>query len=201
MMRWNTLTEKQARILKFISNRIKIQGSPPTIREIAIFFGFKSTGTVRDYIRVLSKKGFLRHNPRVARGLEIARSQFHIFKIPILGRVMAGAPHPAYEDIEGYIDFKEFSVSDDIFALRVKGDSMSGAGILEGDLALVKKQLIADEGDIVVALIDDEATIKYFYREKDRVRLEPANKNYKSIYADRDFSIIGKVISTIRRYV
>lgn len=192
------LTKKQERVFKFILGRIKTQGSSPTIREIAEHFGFKSTGTVRDYINSLIKKGLLKHTPRIARGLEVIG--MHLFKIPIFGRIRAGMPHPPYEDIEGYIDFKEFSISDEIFALRVKGDSMRDAGILDGDLALVRKQPIARDGDIVVALIDNEATIKRFYRERDRIKLEPANKNYKNIYADKDFRIIGKVISTIRKY-
>lgn len=192
------LTKKQERVLKFILDKIKIQGSSPTIREIGRHFGFKSTGTVRDYINSLAKKGLLKHTPRIARGIEVIGT--HLFKVPILGRIRAGAPYPAYEDIEGYVDFKEFSVSDEIFALRVKGDSMEGAGILEGDLALVRRQPVARDGDIVVALIDNEATIKRFYREKNRIRLEPANKDYKNIYVDKDFRIIGKVISVIRKY-
>ncbi|MFH0839185.1 MAG: transcriptional repressor LexA [Candidatus Omnitrophota bacterium] len=195
----NVLTKKQEKVFRFIYERIKNQGSSPTIREIAGRFGFKSTGTVRDYIRSLQGKGFLRHTPNIARGLEIINA--NLFAIPILGRVRAGAPHPAHEDVEGYMDFKEFSVSDDIFALRVKGDSMKDAGILEGDLVLVKKNPIAHDRDIVVAVIDNEVTIKYFYKEKERIKLEPANKDYKTIYANKDCAIIGKVISSVRKYV
>ncbi|MBM3253332.1 MAG: transcriptional repressor LexA [Candidatus Omnitrophica bacterium] len=192
------LTRKQERVFRFISDRIRTQGTSPTIREIATHFGFKSTGTVRDYINCLTKKGLLKHIPRIARGIEVRDA--HLFKVPIVGRIRAGEPHTAHQDIEGYVDFKEFSIRGEIFALRVKGDSMKDLGILEGDLALVKKQPIATDGDIVVALIDNEATLKRFYKEKDRIRLEPANRNYKSIYVDRDFRIIGKVISIVRKY-
>jgi len=192
------LTKKQEKVLRFIETRVRTHGSSPTIREIANHFKFSSTGTVRDYIKVLLKKGLLSYTPKVARGIEVVGNR--LFKIPILGRIRAGMPHPTHEDIEGHIDFKEFSISNEIFALRVKGDSMVDAGIFEGDLALIKKTPLADNGNIVVALIEDEATIKRFYREKDRVRLEPANKDYSPIYASRDFRIIGKVISLIRKY-
>ncbi|MFH1655506.1 MAG: transcriptional repressor LexA [Candidatus Omnitrophota bacterium] len=197
------LTAKQRKVLLFIQNKIKEEGIPPTIREIAGHFGFSSTGTVRDYLNNLKKKGYLRITPKKSRAIELIRRAG--FRIPILGQVMAGPPDLAFEEVDEYLDLDDFSSrrEKDIFALRIKGDSLIDAGIFEGDVAIVRKQPAAQDGDFIVALIEDEATVKRFrhktQRREHRIWLEPANKNYPPIH--REFSLIGKVIGVLRRYV
>lgn len=194
------LTRKQQKVLEFIRGQIKKAGAPPTIREIGEKFGFNSTGTVRDYLRALSKKGFIKLGERKSRGIELVKSMTQ--GIPILGRVMAGEPNLAVEDIEGYIDLEEFQphLTSEVFALRVKGDSMINAGIHERDLVIVRRQSTALTGEVVVALINsDEATVKYIKKKDGKIFLEPANENYEPIYTE--FTIIGKVIAVFRKYV
>lgn len=197
------LSSKQRKVLLFIQDKIREEGIPPTIREIAASFGFSSTGTVRDYLNILKKKGYLKISPKKSRCIELIRRAG--FRIPILGHVMAGPPDLAFEEVEGYLDLDDFSsrYDKDIFALRIKGDSMIDAGMFEGDLAIVRKQSAAQDGDFIVALIENEATVKRF-RHKTRGRdhsiwLEPANRNYSPIH--KEFSLIGKVIGVLRKYV
>jgi len=192
------ITPKQRKILRFIQNKISHDGRPPTIREIATWFGFKSTGTVRDYLKILAKKGYLKLNPKKSRAIELARNI--AFRIPILGQITAGLPNLAYEEIDEYLNLENFlsSADKEIYALRVKGDSMSGKNIFDGDLALVKRQPLADDGDVVAALIESEATIKTLRKKHNRAYLEPANKRYSTIHDE--FKIIGKVIATIRKH-
>jgi repressor LexA len=197
------LTAKQRKVLLFIQDKIKQEGFPPTIREIAASFGFSSTGTVRDYLAALKKKGYLKITPKKSRCIDLVRRAG--FRIPILGNVMAGPPNLAFEEVQGYLDLDDFSSrhDNDIFALRIKGDSMVDAGIFEGDIAIVRKQSAAQDGDFIVALIEDEATVKRFrHQAKARdhhIWLEPANRNYQPIH--EEFSLIGKVIGVLRRYV
>ncbi|HOD11794.1 MAG TPA: transcriptional repressor LexA [Candidatus Omnitrophota bacterium] len=192
------LTEKQKNVLQFIFNKIKNDKLPPTIREIAEEFGFSSTGTVRDYLRALVDKGYIKINEGKARAIELVKDAF---RIPVLGAVAAGSPTLAVEDIEGYVDLNDLFFSDaDIFALRVKGDSMIEAGIMPDDLVLVRRQQAAEIGDVVVALIGDEATVKHLVREGKNFYLHPANSAYQPIPVNEDVSLIGKVITSIRRY-
>jgi len=192
------LSPKQKEVFSFIRESILRKNLPPTLREIAVYFGFSSTGTVRDYLESLCKKGYIKLNPRRARAIELIKGSSGI---PVLGRVSAGHPKLAEEDIEGYIGFDELMIpGEGVFALRVKGDSMSGAGILEGDIVVVRRLQKADEGDIVVALIHDEATVKFFRRRGKKYVLAPANDQYKEIVFGESFCIIGKVISVIRKY-
>lgn len=197
------LTSKQRKVLSFIQDKISQEGFPPTIREIAASFGFSSTGTVRDYLSALKKKGYLKIAPKKSRCIELIRRVG--FRIPILGTVMAGPPNLAFEEAEGYLDLDDFSskYDKDIFALRIKGDSMVEAGMFEGDLAIIRKQSAAQDGDFIVALIENEATVKRFrHKAKGKehsIWLEPANKNYQPIH--KEFSLIGKVIGVLRRYV
>lgn len=195
---YTDITPKQKKILRFIQNKISHEGKPPTIREIASWFGFKSTGTVRDYLRILAKKGYLKLTPKKSRAIELAKNI--AFRIPIIGQITAGIPNLAYEEIDEYLNLENFlsSADKEIYALRVKGDSMVGKNIFEGDLALVKKQLVADDGDIIAALIENEATIKTLRNKNNKVYLEAANKHYSPI--SKEFKVIGKVIATIRRY-
>ena len=197
------LTKKQKEVLLFIQDKIREEGIPPTIREIGRNFGFASTGTVRDYLNNLKKKGYIRITPKKSRSIELIRRLG--FRIPILGQVMAGPPDLAFEEVEGYLDLDDYSsrYDKDVFALRIKGDSMIDAGIFEGDLAIVRKQSAAQDGDFIVALIESEATVKRF-RHKTRNRdhkiwLEPANSNYSPIH--KEFSLIGKVVGVLRKYV
>ncbi|MFC1704271.1 transcriptional repressor LexA [Candidatus Omnitrophota bacterium] len=191
------LTYKQRKILQFIQKKIRHEGIPPTIREIAQQFGFSSTGTVRDYLNVFIGKGYLKKTPRKSRHIELKK---HLgFRIPVVGQVMAGPPDLALEEFGEYLDLDEFSSTPEqpIFCLRIKGDSLIDAGIFEGDLAMVKKQRVAHNGDLIVALIDKEATAKRLRQKGAKIWLEAANKNYPPIH--KDFSIIGRVIGIVRK--
>ena len=194
------LTEKQKRVLQFIARKIWREKNSPTIREIAKNFKFSSTGTVRDYLWALQKKGYIRLAKKRSRAIELIGEK--LLQIPIVAQVYAGSPILTYEDIEGYLDLERMIFHDEqIFALRVKGDSMIEAGIMPEDLVLVRRQLVCENGDIIVALLDGETTIKYFKQRKGKASLLPANKNYAPILIKGNFSVIGKVISVVRRYV
>jgi repressor LexA len=193
------LTSKQQKVFDFIREQTR-RNIPPTIREIAEELGFSSTGTVRDYLTALQKKGYLKRTSHKSRAIELLKNSF---KIPVIATITAGKPDFAYEDIQGYIDTNDLFLGrlaqDDVFALRVKGDSMVEAGIREGDFAVMKKQASANNGDIVAALLEyNEVTLKRLRRRCGKFFLEPANKDYQSIY--KDFSVIGKLITIIRKY-
>ena len=191
------LTRKQKKVLDFIVEQIRFSGSPPTRREIVKHFGFSSPGSPRVHLNALARKGYIRLKKGISRGIELLTP---VFGIPILGRTSAGKPIEAIENIEDYLDLsKIFLKEENLFALKVKGDSMEGEGIKEGDLAIVKKQPLANNGDIVVALIEDEALIKKFYKDKNVVRLEAANPKYQPILTQKA-EIIGKVVSILRNY-
>lgn len=193
------LTARQKEILKFIYETIKATNLPPTLREIAAHFDFSSTGTVRDHLKALVHKGYLKISSNKSRAIELVKEM--LFRVPILGSVRAGSPNLAVEEIEGYLNLDRLIFSDDnIFALRVKGDSMINAGILPDDLVLVRRQESARIGETVVALIGEEATVKKLNRKGARYYLEPANALYQPIPVDETASIIGKVISIIRKY-
>ncbi|OGX34892.1 MAG: repressor LexA [Omnitrophica WOR_2 bacterium RIFCSPHIGHO2_02_FULL_52_10] len=193
------LTSKQKEVLKFIYESIKGNSLPPTVREIAEHFHFSSTGTVRDYLRALVSKVYIRTTRLKSRAIELVREA--LFSIPILGKVQAGLPNLAIEEIEGYLNLDSLVFSDDsTFALRVRGDSMINAGILPDDLVLVRRQNMAQTGETVVAMVEDEATVKSLRRRGNDYFLEPANPNYPPILVDQKVSIIGKVISVVRRF-
>ncbi len=195
----SSLTLKQKEVLRFVDVTIKSTRIPPTLREIAGHFGFASTATVRDHLKALIQKGFVRVSAKKSRAIELVKE--NIFSIPVLGSVRAGLPSLAVEDIEGYLDLDSIVFSDEnIFALKVKGDSMIEAGIMPGDLVLVRRQSMAKTGETIVALIGEEATIKHLRRKKDQFYLEPANPKYEPVMVTNEVSIIGKVISVIRRY-
>lgn len=198
------LTQKQRDVLKFIYDAIKTSNLPPTIREIAQHFGFSSTGTVRDYLHALAQKGYIRLTANKSRAIELVKEA--LFSVPILGQVQAGLPTLAVEEIEEYLQLDSLVFSeDDTFALRVRGDSMIEAGIMQDDLVLVKRQNMAQTGETVVALVGDpaggaEATVKHL-RKRDRMYyLEPANPMYDPIPVNEDVKIIGKVISVVRKF-
>ena len=193
------LTVKQKEVLKFIYGSIKSNSLPPTVREIAEHFRFSSTGTVRDYLKALVNKGYIRITANKSRAIELVREM--LFSFPILGKVQAGLPSLAVEEIEGYLNLDSLVFSDDsTFALRVRGDSMIEAGIMPDDLVLVSKQNMAQTGETIVAMVDDEATVKKLRRRGTDYYLEPANPNYNAILVDHKVSIIGRVISVVRRF-
>jgi repressor LexA len=192
------LTTKQAAVLKFLQNKVIEEGRPPTLREIGERFGFKSTGTTRDYLHNLSQKGYIKLKARQARSIELVKPL--ALRIPILGQIMAGMPDLALEEIEGYISLDDFLSNQDrqIFALKIKGESMIEKGIQEGDLAIIRRQRLANEGDIIAALIDQEATIKILKKRGESFILAPANAAYPEIR--KAFTILGKVIAVIKKF-
>ena len=198
------LTERQQEIFEFIRQIIRSTGIPPTLREIGRRFAIRSTNGVREVLAVLEKKGYIRRKPFLSRSIELADEPAPAFEsVPIVGRVAAGLPILAVENIDGQIAVdRSFLPSGEVFSLRVAGDSMKDEGICDGDLVLVKKQDTARRGEIVVAVIGEEATVKKFYPERGRVRLEPANVSYGPIIVEKStpgFFIAGKVVGLMRR--
>lgn len=198
------LTPPQQKLLTYILDNIRKSGSPPTVREICHAFGYRSTGTARDHLEALETKGYLKKLPGKSRGLipqnwaTILRAEF--LPMPILGRVIAGGPLLAEENIEGSLDLSEEFAGQKTFALKVHGDSMIEAGICEDDLVVVRGQDHAEVGDIVVALVDGESTVKRLERRNNKLLLNPANPIYEPIPVTGNTSIIGKVIGVIRSY-
>ena len=197
-MNIGNLTRQQYRVLKFIFQRVRREGRPPTVREICEHFGFSSTGSARVHLRALEKKGYLTHRG-VHRGLELVWPKvWGLFGIPIVGRVPAGRPRLADAEFLGTLTPEDFYPEEEgLFALKVQGDSMVGAGILPGDVVIVREQPTADPGDVVVALIEDEATVKRLSRKGGKLYLEPANPRYEAVELDGG-RILGKVIKVLR---
>jgi len=195
----DTLTPKQKEVLKFIYEQIRFKQLAPTIREIGEKFHFSSTGTVRDYLNALVNKGYIRVQEGKSRAIELVKEA--LFQVPVLGRVQAGQPVFAAEDLLGYLNLDQFVFPEpDVFALRVRGESMRDAGIVEGDFVLIRKQEHAQPGDIVVALIGEEATVKRLAKRGAQFFLDPANPDFKPIPLTGEASIIGKVLQVVRNY-
>ena len=189
-------TDKQEKILEFLNQHIEEKGFPPTVREICAAVGLKSTATVSYHLNELKKQGRIQGDSSKRRAISLPESQ-RGGRIPVLGVVTAGLPIYAHEDIEGYIPWDGDA---NCFALRIRGDSMINAGILDGDKVVVRQQPDASEGDIVIALLEDEATCKRYHREQDgSFWLLPENPAYDPIPAN-DASILGKVKAVIREY-
>jgi repressor LexA len=215
------LTSTQGKTLIFLKNFIRELGYPPTLREIASHFGLKGPKAPQKTLNILERKGYIRRTPGESRAIEILdgmewrhwvqsygmdivdTDEKSTFRIPIIGRVTAGEPILAIENIEGYIHIdRSFVSSKNVFLLRVQGDSMIEAHIQDGDFALVKPQSSAENGEIVVALIEDEATIKRIFQKRDLVRLEPANSAMEPIVVqkgEKKVSIVGKVVGIFRK--
>lgn len=199
-----SLTPPQQKLLTYILDSIRGSGRPPTVREICHAFGYRSTGTARDHLHALETKGHLTKLPGKSRGLvpynwpKILRAEFP--PMPILGRVPAGGPLLAEENIEGTLDLTEEFAGQKVFALKVHGDSMIEAGICEGDLVVVRAQDHAEAGEIVVALVDGESTVKRLARRNGKFWLQPANRRYEPIAVAGDTKVRGKVIGVIRSY-
>jgi len=206
------LTDREREVLDFIISRTRAKGAPPTIREIGAAFQIASTNGVRYYLASLERKGCILRNRRLSRGIEIvggvqpaSAPPANVVSVPVVGRVAAGHPLLAAENIEDTIVLDRSVTRDgNVFALAVVGDSMRDAGILPGDKVIVRQQSTAASGDIVVALIGDDATVKHYRPEGDRVILEPANPAYQPIVIDgtghESFSVIGKVVGVVRLY-
>ena len=202
------LTDKERAILEFVISATRLNGYPPSVRDICAETGIKSTSTVFSYIKRLEEKGYLEKEDGKSRSIRTKAdpAERNSIRVPLIGDVAAGLPILASEDLSGEenIDFtpsggSASSFGGRLFALRIRGTSMIEAGILDGDIVVVERTPVADDGDIVVALIGDEATVKTFYREKDRFRLQPENRTMEPIYT-KELSVLGKVVADIRYY-
>ncbi|WP_028973043.1 transcriptional repressor LexA [Spirochaeta cellobiosiphila] len=196
------LTERQSEVLGFIKSYITNKQYPPTIREISSNFEISVKGAY-DHIKALEKKNFIRCNENRSRAIEVLGEQLldeKTIEIPIIGNVAAGVPLMAEENWEGSLSLPTALFGKGThFGLHVKGDSMIDAGILDGDLALIKQQETAENGEIVVAMVEEAVTLKRFYKEKNRIRLKAENSNYKPIFT-QDVRILGKLVNIIRSY-
>ena len=203
-MAYGKISKKQEEILNYIKNTILNRGFPPTVREIGEAVHLKSSSSVHAHMDTLEKNGYIRRDPTKPRAIEILDDNFNLTRrevvnVPMIGRVAAGEPLLAVENIESYFPIPaEFMPNEQSFMLKVKGESMINAGILDGDQVLVKKANTAKNGDIVVALIDDGATVKTFYKEKDHIRLQPENDTMDPIIVNGDVRILGKVFGVFR---
>jgi repressor LexA len=198
-----TLTKRQQEIFDFVKKYVGEHGYPPTVRDIGQAIGLASSSTVHAHLTNLEKHGLLRRDPTKPRAIEVvkdkARQAVAPAGLPVVGQVAAGQPVLADENIEEYVPVPGIAGGDDgEFVLRVKGDSMKDAGILEGDFVIVRRQETAGDGDIVVALVGDEATVKRFFREDDHVRLQPENEALEPIRT-REAQVLGRVVGLCRR--
>jgi repressor LexA len=201
----DALTDRQREILDFITKSIAKRGYPPTLREIGSHFGIKSTNGVNDHLRALEKKGYLHREDLKSRALRPIVSTGQTVEVPILGKVAAGQPLLATRNYDDTVKVDRFFIGQnrEVFALRVKGESMIEDGIFDGDYVFVKKQLQANPGETVVVMIDDEATVKRYYPEGETIRFQPANAAMEPILVrKRDFksvNILGIVIGIYRK--
>ncbi len=199
------ISAKQREILEYIKEQILAKGYPPAVREICEAVGLKSTSSVHSHLETLEKNGFIRRDPTKPRAIEICDDSFQMIRqemasIPIVGQVAAGEPILAQENIEGYFPIPtELAPNKESFVLHVKGESMINAGIFDGDQIFVECCNTARNGDTVVALIDDSATVKTFYKENGHIRLQPENDTMEPIIVD-DCQILGKVYAVFRYY-
>jgi repressor LexA len=200
------LTQRQQQILDYITDSITGRGYPPTIREIGHQMGIKSTNGVNDHLKALERKGFLLRDDLKSRAMRPVGVEDDFVKVPVLGRVAAGEPILAVEDAQDSVKIDRFLLGGhkEVFALRIVGESMIDDGIHDGDYVFVKKTPTARAGEIVIAMIEDEATCKRFYPEGDRVRFQPANDAMEPIYVHQDSfretMIIGRVVGIYRQY-
>ncbi|MDO4945185.1 MAG: transcriptional repressor LexA [Ruminococcus sp.] len=190
------VTDNERKVFEFIKQRVE-EGYPPTVREICAQFGFKSTSTAHRYINSLTEKGFLEKGSKQNRAIKLTGSSG--MRIPLVGTVTAGVPITAIEYVSEYINFQPArNYSNPLFALKVRGESMINAAILDGDIVVVEQTPVADNGEIIVALVDGEsATVKTFYKEDGHFRLQPENDTMDPIIVD-EVAILGKVVGVIR---
>lgn len=203
-MSYGKITKKQTEILEYIKSEILNRGFPPSVREICEAVNLKSTSSVHSHLESLEKNGYIRRDPTKPRAIEIIDDNFNLVRrevvnVPIIGRVAAGEPLLAVENVENYFPIPaEFMPNAQTFMLTVKGESMINAGIFEGDQILVQQQSTARNGDMVVALVGDSATVKTFYKEDGYYRLQPENDNMEPIIVYGELQILGKVIGVFR---
>ena len=194
----NQISEKQQRVLAFLREK-SADGLPPTVREICTATGIKSTSSVHTILRALEDEGYISRDARASRAIKVEGVQ-HTVQVPLVGVVTAGVPILAVENIEEYLPCPSaVARGRELFALRVKGLSMKNAGILDGDVVYAERTSDAGQGDIVIALIDDEATVKRFFREDGKVRLQPENPEFEPIVSDR-VQVLGRVVASFRAY-
>jgi len=193
--------ENQKKILDFIKSEIEQKGYPPSVREICAAVGLKSTSTVHAHLNHLEEQGLIRRDSTKPRALEVLDgSHARGRSVPLVGRVTAGMPILAIENIEDHLVLPQSMLGhDDIFCLRVTGDSMIDIGILDGDIVVLRQQSTADNGEIVVAMVDDEATVKRIYYEHGHVRLQPENSTMAPIIVD-NAEVLGKLVALIRQF-
>ncbi len=202
-MNYDNLSLKQQEILEYLKDCILKKGYPPAVREICDAVGLKSTSSVHSHLETLEKKGYIRKDPSKPRAIEICDDSFQMLRtemvnVPLVGNVAAGTPILAEQNIEGYFPIPaEFIPKGESFSLKVRGESMINAGIFDGDQIFVQCCREARNGDIVVALIDDSATVKTFYKENGHIRLQPENDSMEPIIVD-DCQILGKVFGVFR---
>jgi len=198
------LTKRQREILTYVMSNMQQRGYPPSVREIGTALGLTSSSTVHSHLTALEKKGFIHRDPSKPRAIEILKDGAsqppkRVVNVPVLGRIAAGQPLLAEENVEDVFPLPRDLIREDAaFILRVRGDSMIEAGILDGDYLVIRQQATANNGEIVAALMGEEATVKRFYRERDHIRLQPENRTMQPILT-RDATILGRVVALIRR--
>ncbi len=198
-----SLTEKQKRVLKYIEQEVSRCNYPPSVREIGKALGISSTATVHAYLDILQSKGYIARMPTKPRAIQLLRNtegdpEMKCFFAPLVGRITAGKPVLAQENLEGYFPVPEqLYAGEGCFVLKVSGKSMIGAGIDEDDYVIIRQQSTADNGEIIAALLEDEATVKRYFREKEGYRLQPENEAYEPIIV-KEVDILGKVIGLFR---
>ena len=205
-MEYGKISQKQSEILEYMKNEILNRGFPPSVREICEAVHLKSTSSVHSHLEPLEKNGYIRRAPTKPRAIEIVDDNFNLVRretvnVPIIGKVSAGQPLLAVENIDGYFPIpSEYMPNNKTFMLVVQGDSMINAGIFNGDYVIVEQQPTAENGQKVVALVEDSATIKTFYKEDGHIRLQPENDTMEPIIVEQDqfFQILGKVIGVFR---
>ena len=200
----NSSNNRQLQIYEFIKSQIKEKGYPPSVREICAAVGLKSTSTVHNHLAKLEKRGLIKRDGIKSRTIEIIEKsapQKEMIDVPIIGNIAAGIPILATENIEDFFPIPMDYIKNDkkLFILKVKGESMVDAGILDGDFSILEQTNVAENGDIVAAMIGNEATLKRFFKGKDSIRLQPENKNMPPIIVT-DCKIIGKLVGIYRKY-
>ncbi len=200
------LTDEQDRVLSFIVEQQRNYGAPPTVREICFALGYKSVNNARQHLRLIEQKGYIRLVKGRARGIELLvdtqQEEDNRVEVPLIGSVAAGMPITAIENLEGHVTLdRNLFKGDGLFTLRIKGDSMKDIGVLNGDLVIVQQQNAARDGEVVVAIIEGEATLKRYLREENRILLRAENEQYDDIVvsSDRDIWIAGKMVGVMRK--
>ena len=205
-MEYGKISQKQSEILEYMKNEILNRGFPPSVREICEAVHLKSTSSVHSHLETLEKNGYIRRDPTKPRAIEIVDDNFNLVRretvnVPIIGKVSAGQPLLEVENIDGYFPIpSEYMPNNKTFMLIVQGDSMINAGIFNGDYVIVEQQQTAENGQKIVALVEDSATVKTFYKEDGHIRLQPENDTMEPIIVEQDqfFQILGKVIGVFR---